>query len=609
MQHILDSHSRLLRRKGLRLGMLHYHLKSGGVVSAMRDIVQALARCARYESTHCTIFAAVDCSERASSIFELSTPEVPSGKIIDVPGLAYRAEPYRDRPSFMQAAEDLAVSIVQRIENEDGKGASPFILHAHNISLGKNPTATMAFLRIARIAAERSLPLWLINHVHDFAENNRPDQMKAFFTCTGRTDPAFARSFMYPNGPNILYLTINSSDIDNLRTLGIPPHRIFLLPDPIDVERLGQEPIWEEAEWRAEGLPPADYRRVLIDRLGEFADSTSQLFDCSLPILLSPMKVMRRKNSLEALLLTMLFQRLGRRFQLLISLDANSPPDVEYSAQMKRFARENELSLLVGFGHRLLSDGGTRLIRDNVPHVFNLSDAIALSEAVLTTSVVEGFGFVYHEGWLCRRPVIGRKIPEVVADFERNGMDFGHMYERLAVSLSDLPNLKQRLYEAFDRRLLSQAREPWQLTNVSAKDIMNTKVFAAGREECIDFADLDVRMQLELLARCRESTAISDRLISRNPVVPAMFKLIENCPTRLIEKNQDAVRKHYSLEAMARRLEHLFEIGDAIYTEKITPVTPRPEDHSAVIAKYHAPDKTRLLLTAKPPSETKGEET
>jgi glycosyltransferase involved in cell wall biosynthesis len=589
--HILEIRPRPLRRKKLRLGMMHYHLKSGGVVSVMRDLAQALFQYGRYDPISIDILASVDSHSESERIFG-----APGGdkevRIIDIPGLAYRDTPYAGLTAFTKASYELALRILKSIDMEKCAPECPYILHAHNISLGKNPVATNAFNWVAAIARNRNLPLWLINHVHDFAENNRPDRMKAFYTCTGKFDDAFARSLMYNDSARIVYVTINSADIENLRMLGIDPGRIFLLPDPIDVEKLEQRPLWEDEEWKKEGLPPADYKEILVRALADFAASTSQKFDPSLPILFFPMKVMRRKNALEALLLIILFERLGRRFQLLISLDANSPPDIEYESRLKEFAGRRSLPVVVGFGHTLISGGAKRLIREGRPDLFSMSDIMALGKAVLTTSIVEGFGFVYHEGWLCGRPVIGRKIPEIARDFESNGMNFDHLYEKLAIPLSDIPHLKEKVREAYERHLESDLfRQLPQLTIPSIQDIMKAKIFQAGGEECIDFADLDADMQLDVIDGILKAPALADRLLDRNPSLKRTIGLLAEHPTELVQKNQDAIRTHYSLQAAARRLESLFEAGDSQYKGA------RPlEDHAAVLRKYRTPERIRLLL-------------
>jgi len=561
-------------------------------VSVMRDLARALASYGRYDSLEIDIFAAVDSHDEAEELFKFPSHRDKAGKIVHIPGLAYHDAPYPDKESFTTAARTLASQILESIHLEKNDARFPYILHAHNISLGKNPLATLAFWTIADIARQENLPLWLINQVHDFAENNRPDRMEAFYTCTGTYDEAFARHLMYRDAANVLYLTINRVDIETLRMLGIHPGRIFLLPDPIDIEKLTQKALWEEEEWKREGLPSGDYKEAFAHALQDVASSTSQIFDPSLPALLSPVKVMRRKNVLESILLITLFQRMGSRFQLLVSLEANSSPDIKYANRLKQFVSEHSLPVLVGFGNRLVTGGKQRVIRDQKPELFSLSDMIAFSKAVLTTSVMEGFGFVYHEGWLCGRPVIGRKIPEIVSDFEANGMNFNHMYDRLVVPLSDFPDFEKRLNAAYKRQVrIKITQEGKKLTLPPIQDIINAKILDTGGEKGVDFADLDVEMQLEVIEGCLASSQLADKLIDRNPVFSLMIGVIDESANDLIERNRVAVKAHYSLEATARRLEHLFEIGDSKYQGIV-----QPEDHAAVLHKYHNPDRIRLLL-------------
>ncbi len=591
------------RRKRLRLGMMHYHLKPGGVVSVMRDTANALRRHSRYESLQIDVIAGVGSDSRAKKTFEPAGTEGDRGevRIVDVPSLAYRSKPYPDRASFLRAADKLAGDILRWLDLREAGPDCPYVLHAHNISLGKNPVATMAFKRIAEMATDRSLPLWLVNQVHDFAENNRPEQLKAFFTCTGRRDEAFARSFMYPIGSNVVYLTINSADTENLLRIGIPGDRIFLLPDPIDVSQFEQKPLWEqdERELAELGLPRADYKKMMLKRLADCASSSNQVFDDSLSILLSPVKAMRRKNIVESLLLLTLFKHLGRGYQLLITLDANSPPDIAYSRRLKKFAVSRGMPVVIGFGRDIVSGTGRRTIKNGSVKAFSMSDLHALCTAVVTTSIVEGFGLMYHEGWLSRKLVVGRRIAEIVLDFENNGMSFDHLYDRLAVSLADLPGLRDRLLEAYEKKmnkLVGGRSRVDKLTRPAIAAIIEEKVFRSGGDDCVDFADLGVEMQLEQLDRLAGEPALGGRFIDRNPAVGTTFRLLDDGASDLIERNRAGVCSKYSLEAMARRLEHLFELGDSLYRKPCASVSLGPESHAALIERYRTPERIRLLF-------------
>jgi hypothetical protein len=410
---------------------------------------------------------------------------------------------------------------------------------------------------------------------------------------------------MYPASRNIIYVTINSADTENLLKIGVARDRIFLLPDPLHTRRHEARPLWEmdERELAALGLKSDSHRERMLARLGEYAASKKQIFDDSLPILLSPLKTMRRKNNIEALLLLELFKSLGRRFQLLISLDANSPPDIAYSKVLTQFARSRDMPVVVGFGSEAISESAQRIIENGRVTRYGIGDLYALCSAVVTTSVVEGFGLAYHEGWLAGKPVLGRRIGEIVRDFEDNGMRFDHMYERLAISLDDLPNLRRRLIEAYEQKIAASQtgrRHSAVLTHASPSGIIESKLFHSGGQDCIDFAHLSAEMQIELIDRLRGESGSAKRLIDRNPAVVTAYEILENLTSEpvesLIGSNSGVTRARYSLDAMAQRLKNLFETGDSLYRSEFGRVALTPENHEAIMRKYHSPEHMRLIF-------------
>jgi glycosyltransferase involved in cell wall biosynthesis len=594
------------KRKDLRLGMMHYHLRPGGVTSVMRDMAIALGSHSEYESIRIDVLASVGSEERAHKTFAAARGErVERLKIVDVPALAYRGKPYQDKEAFLRAAEGLAKEMLKHADAGGSAPECPYVLHSHNISLGKNPVATMALKLAAEEARERSLPVWFINQAHDLAENNRPEQMRAFFNCTGKRNEAFARSFMYPNTPNVLYLTINSADIGSLIELGIARDRIFLLPDPIDWRPYGEGALWEKdaAELAAMGLEAVDHKELMLQRLSRYAASKGHIFDPSRPILLSPLKVMRRKNNVESLLLLALFKHLGTDCQLLISLGANSPPDNAYSRRLLNYAASRGMAVVTGFGHEIISETDRRSIRNRLVTRYTMGDLYGLCSAALTTSVVEGFGLAYHEGWLCGKPVIGRKIPEITADFEANGMNFDHTYEKLAVPLDGLPDLRQRLRREYETKLHAMPRGgkyAGALHRLSTDDIINAKLFRLGGRRCVDFADLSLELQLEMLDALIEDPSAITRLIDLNPAVALSYEAIANSTSdrlqRLVDTNRSVVQSKYSLDAMARRLENIVEHGDSLYREDCVQIPLTVEKHALTMQKYVQPEMLRLIF-------------
>lgn len=328
----------------MKIAMLHYHLRAGGVTTVIRNAQRALA--GRHE-------------------------------VRVIADFGYDDRPARDRNAFLGEA----MSLLERLPRTG-------ILHTHNIGLGKNPRLTCA----VKLLAERG-KVRILNQVHDFPEEDRPAQLRALRRCAGRSDDSFWRDFCYYDLPNVLWATLTTTDAEKLAARGVPRQKIAVLPNPVDDEYFLQE--------------PPDLKKTRA-QLATYARAHRYPYDPRRRLLLSPMKVMRRKNTLEAIELVSHLPG----HQLLVSLDASSTQDRAYSERLKRRIRREGLPVLIGFGAKL---------EDPLP-LFHLAHAI------LTTSRQEGFGYAFLEGWLCGKLVVGRDIPEVTRDFEAVGVSLGHLY-------------------------------------------------------------------------------------------------------------------------------------------------------------------------------------
>jgi glycosyltransferase involved in cell wall biosynthesis len=337
--------------KTLKLAILHYHLRAGGVTTVIRNAQRALA--GEFDVTVLADFG-------------------------------YDERPARSRAEFLAGANLLADQLQKRLRGVD-------VLHTHNIGLGKHPRLTYAVKLLARRSRIK-----IINQVHDFPEDNRPAQLRAVRYCTGQRDDAFWRGICYYDAPNVVWATLTTHDAAKLASRGVPSQKIHVLPNPVDDEFFTQPP------------PPRAESEEVRKKLAAFARKHRFPFDPGKKILLSPMKVMVRKNNGEALELV----RRLKKYQLVISLDASSATDRTYSERLKKRIRREKLPVVIGFGAEL----------DNPLPLFHLA------HAVLTTSKVEGFGYTFVEGWLCGKPVIGRDIPGVTQDFVAAGMKLDHLY-------------------------------------------------------------------------------------------------------------------------------------------------------------------------------------
>ena len=274
---------------GVRLAILHYHLRPGGVTTVIRNAQRALA-----------------------GEFDVTV-------LVD---FGYDERPARSQAKFLAGANLLANQLHERLRGVD-------VLHTHNIGLGKHPRLT----RAVKLLARRSR-ITIINQVHDFPEDNRPAQLRALRYCTGQRDDAFWRRMCYYDAPNVVWATLTTHDAAKLAARGVPSQKIHVLPNPVDDEFFTRPP------------PPRAELDEVRKKLAAFARAHRFPFDPRKKILLSPMKVMVRKNNEEAVELV---KRL-RRYQLVISLDASSASDRAYGEQLKQRIRREKLPVVIGFG-------------------------------------------------------------------------------------------------------------------------------------------------------------------------------------------------------------------------------------------------------------------
>ncbi len=335
----------------VKIAILHYHLHPGGVATVIRNAQRALA--GKYDVRVLTDFG-------------------------------YNERPSANRAAFLRESRQLAERLAKRLRGVN-------VLHTHNVGLGKHPRLTYA----VKLLAERE-SIRIINQVHDFPEDHRPAQLRALRNRTGKRDDAFYRGMCYYDAPSMIWATLTTHDAAKLAARGVPPKKIHVLPNPVDDEFFSKP---------AQSL--AELQEVR-EQLATFARAHKFRFDPRKKILLSPMKVMVRKNNAEAVELV---KRL-KKYQLVISLDASSAGDRAYSERLQKKIRREKLPVVIGFGATL----------ENPLPLFHLAHAI------LTTSRVEGFGYTFVEGWLCHKPVLGRDVPEVTQDFITSGMKMDYFY-------------------------------------------------------------------------------------------------------------------------------------------------------------------------------------
>ena len=399
----------------LRVALVHYHLRPGGVTTVLRHAAAALAE----RGAACVVLAGAP----------PSAPAWPA-PVVPVPGLDYGGT---DSPEALRAALARAA--------QGALGAAPDVWYVHNHALGRNRALPGA----VRLLADAGAALLL--QPHDFAEDGRPAFYRDLLAAAG--SPASLARLAYPVGPRVHYAALTRSLAALLSRAGAPPEVVHHLPNPVLLD----------------GPPPGPPR-----------GHGHHLY---------PTRAIRRKNLGEFLLWSAVAPACSR---WAVTLAPRSAADAAPYAEWVAFAR----------GHRLPVDfevgaGGGR----------TLAELLGDADVIHSCSVAEGFGLAFLEPWLADRPVLGRDLPEVTADFRVAGVHLDHLYARLDVPLGWAGGR-----DAFAGALAAGLRDARAAYGRATAPADVAAAFdAAVRGDAVDFGCLDEPLQQRVIRHLLDAPA------------------------------------------------------------------------------------------------------
>ncbi len=233
----------------MRVAIVHYHLRGGGVTRVIRNAATLL----RERGVNVCVL----CGERP--------PEPPAHlhfQATTVAGLGYLddAGGFEDGAALANRLNDAATTTLK------GK---PDLWHFHNPTLGKNPLLSRAIFDLA-LRGET-----IILHIHDFAEDGRPENYRRLQPLLN-ANPAL----VYPLGGRVHYATSNERDQQVLLRAGAA--HVEILPHPAAI--LDQD-----------DTPPAEKSSHIKEHPHE-----------EKPLVFAPVRGIRRKNIGELGLLALL---------------------------------------------------------------------------------------------------------------------------------------------------------------------------------------------------------------------------------------------------------------------------------------------------------------
>jgi hypothetical protein len=445
----------------MKVAFIHYHLKTGGVTTVLKQQLRALP-------------------DHWSTLVLTGIP--PQGAFPapwdHIPELAYSSQ-YDGRVD----PDDVARTILETIHTRFNGPCD--VLHAHNPTLAKNHQ----FLGILNSLQKKGANLLL--QIHDFAEDGRP---RAFFVQA------------YP--ADCHYIVINQRDFNIMRQAGLNAQGLHLLANTVT-----------------------------------FRGAARGSVDSPEPLILYPVRAIRRKNIGEAILLS-LFVR--DQDSLSITLPPNSDTDIRSYKAWKTFVKERNLK--VAFDRGLDVDFDTNVIS---------------ARSLLTTSITEGFGFSFLEPWLFGKVLWGRKLPDICRDFENMGIQLHHLYSRLLVPL-DWIGLKQ-----FRTRWTDSVRFAGGLFNHHIDAGRIRQAFdSVTRGGNIDFGLLDEDSQKKIICGLIEDQQKYDHLQLLNSFLVDPGEVSDR--QNLIRHNQKAIEQGYNPENYSRTLIGIYDrVSNTTVKQKI----------------------------------------
>lgn len=364
--------------------------------------------------------------------------------------------------------------------------------HFHNHALGKNAAIGQAVADLARDGQR------LLLQLHDFAEDGR----------LGPAEAMMDRSLFYPNAPHVHFACVNQRDMGLLQKAGLPNERIHYLPNPVE----------------GDAAP----------RL-EHSDDQRQLW-------FYPTRGIPRKNLGEAVMLAVL----GRGGLAIAT--SQSPENPAWHAQhsaWEDFAKLHQLPIYFGAVGRY----SPKTLGLSPMESSSFEAWLSSSTAILTTSRAEGFGYAFLEPQLWGIPVVGRALPEILADYEAQEIEFPGLYSRLEI---------------------------------------HGKILGLnGTGDWIDFASLRDELQREAI-RVALETDDSSRVArfvhnGRAEEPTAWIKEAENRAQKPLEKNRSIVQRAYS---PARAAESLLSCYAKVRASPTGPLRPSKTIARSILSSF-----------------------
>lgn len=423
----------------------------------------------------------------------------------------------------------------------------------HNHHIGKNPALTRAVpILISRFPDQR-----IVLQIHDFPECGRYGNLR--FLHRAQADP------LYPRGPSVVYGTINSRDASILENASVSP--VVYLPNPVSVSSSFSVPKGTE-----------QIREIRIKLIDTFVDRYP-LFDPGKTLLLYPVRTIRRKNALEAALLALLMEA-----NIIVSLPGVSAQEKNYSSMVESSFRSGNVPGMWGIGAELEKAGIT------------FEELQQAADAIVSSSVQEGFGFQYVSALLVGKPLIARYL-DIMDDVAPLFENYPHAFYREIFVPSRSPSLSNPLpllgfrYDEHLQRLQTNVGE------ATARRIRG-QIDRKFKNGVIEFSYLLPQMQYIYIKDIKHNPEFREDVQELNQEFLKVAKeaaATPEIPTEVLTPARRALVERLGYEAYAKRLDATISLPPDSTVSGIPATAGIEETEFSILETFAREEFQRLL--------------
>ncbi|MQY77075.1 MAG: hypothetical protein GH155_05525 [Spirochaeta sp.] len=522
------------------LYIFHHHLLTGGVTSVILKSIKALKSHLPDVDRICLV------SGKRINFSNLNLgPEVEVKVLPEIDYLEGQKPYSEDSPP---AGSSLASRLVEEFASDNA------IWWVHNYHLGKNPIFTRALLDIIYGDIHQKIVL----QIHDFPECGRYENLALL--------ESIVESPLYPLSPDVQYVVLNKRDYDILIAAGIPQNHLSLLENPISPYTPPRKNSSEKKKTK----------QTLAAAFGASFPS----FIPDAPIIIYPIRTIRRKNVIEAGLITRLLEE---PVNLIASLPGISRNEIAYSNLIQKCFEQGLIPGYWGIGEKLEAAG------------LSFEKLIEAGDLIISTAVQEGFGYLFINALQWRRPLLARDLDILKGTKDLFSAFPSHFYSKLNCPLPESD--RKFLIESYRRKLMN-------LSGVLADQTIKELVFDIEellKRKAVDFSFLTPDLQYRLLKQL-DSASFKDEVIdiNRDLVEQAgelLYGMLGSTLPGISSSARDAeLQRRYSYRSYAARVAKIFRrFKEGAASEGRNHTRKTSADQKEVIRQFARLEYIRLL--------------